>query len=152
MSEVRIEIKNIEKMYALVDELKGVDKNKAVKGGLIQGAKVFVRIGKRNLRSRNDEHTGNLLRSMRWKSARNSLSVYAGFERSYKFQALKGVGNHAHLVDRGTKERYTKKGYRRGIMPASYFWTDSRNEGGGEAIRRIETGIKNMVDNLKMKY
>lgn len=152
MSDIGIKIVNIERVYALVDELKAVDRNKAIRGGMIEGARVLVRIGKNNLRSRNDEHTGNLLQSMRWKSARNSLAVYAGFERSYKFEALKGVGNHAHLVDRGTKDRYTKKGYFRGKMPASYFWTDTRNEGGGEAMRSIEKGIINMVENLKMKY
>lgn len=152
MSDIKVEIKNIERVYALVDELKGVDQNRAIRSGMIQGAKVFTRLGRKNLRARNDEHTGNLLQSMRWKSARNSLAVYAGFERSYKFQALKGVGNHAHLVDRGTKDRYTKKGYYRGKMPASYFWTDTRNEGGGEAMRHIERGIRNMVDGLKSKY
>jgi len=152
MSDIKVEIKNIERVYALVDELKGVDRNRAIRSGMIQGAKVFTRLGRKNLRARNDEHTGNLLQSMRWKSARNSLAVYAGFERSYKFEALKGVGNHAHLVDRGTKDRYTKKGYYRGKMPASYFWTDTRNEGGGEAMRSIEKGIINMVENLKMKY
>ena len=152
MSDIKVEIKNIERVYALVDELKGVDQNRAIRSGMIQGAKVFTRLGRKNLRARNDEHTGNLLQSMRWKSARNSLAVYAGFERSYKFQALKGVGNHAHLVDRGTRDRYTKKGYFRGKMPASYFWTDTRNEGGGEAMRHIERGIRNMVENLKMKY
>ena len=152
MSDIKVEIKNIERVYALVDELKGVDRNRAIRSGMIQGAKVFTRLGRKNLRARNDEHTGNLLQSMRWKSARNSLAVYAGFERSYKFEALKGVGNHAHLVDRGTKDRYTKKGYYRGKMPASYFWTDTRNEGGGEAMRSIEKGIINMVENLKMRY
>ena len=152
MSDIKVEIKNIERVYALVDELKGVDQNRAIRSGMIQGAKVFTRLGRKNLRARNDEHTGNLLQSMRWKSARNSLAVYAGFERSYKFEALKGVGNHAHLVDRGTKDRYTKKGYYRGKMPASYFWTDTRNEGGGEAMRHIERGIRNMVDSLKSKY
>lgn len=152
MSDIKVEIKNIERVYALVDDLKGVDRNRAIRSGMIQGAKVFTRLGRKNLRARNDEHTGNLLQSMRWKSARNSLAVYAGFERSYKFEALKGVGNHAHLVDRGTKDRYTKKGYYRGKMPASYFWTDTRNEGGGEAMRSIEKGIINMVENLKMKY
>lgn len=152
MSDIGIKIVNIERVYALVDELKAVDRNRAIRSGMIEGAKVLVRLGRKNLRARNDEHTGNLLQSMRWKSARNSLAVYAGFERSYKFQALKGVGNHAHLVDRGTKDRYTKKGYYRGKMPASYFWTDTRNEGGGEAMRHIEKGIINMVENLKMKY
>ena len=152
MSDIKVEIKNIERVYALVDELKGVDRNRAIRSGMIQGAKVFTRLGRKNLRARNDEHTGNLLQSMRWKSARNSLAVYAGFERSYKFEALKGVGNHAHLVDRGTKDRYTKKGYYRGKMPASYFWTDTRNEGGGEAMRHIERGMRNMVDSLKSKY
>ena len=152
MSDIGIKIVNIERVYALVDELKAVDRNKAIRGGMIQGAKVFTRIGRKNLRSRNNEHTGNLLMSMRWKSERNTLAVYAGFERSYKFQALKGVGNNAHLVDRGTRDRYTKKGYFRGKMPASYFWTDTRNEGGGEAMRSIEKGIINMVENLKMKY
>ena len=152
MSNIRIELKDINKMYALADELKNVDRNKAIRSGMIQGAKVFTRLGRKNLKARNDEHTGNLLMSMRWKSARNAVAVYSGFERSYKFQTEKGVGNHAHLVDRGTKIRKTKKGYNRGIMPASYFWTDTRNEGGSEAMRSVERGIINMVNDIKSRY
>lgn len=141
-----------EKINSMVDELRRVDQDKAVRYGLLQGAKVLERTGKRNLRLRNDEHTGNLMKSLRAKLARREVRAYAGFERSYRFKLEGGSGNHAHLVDRGTDPRYTKSKAYRGIMPASYFWTDTKNQSTVEVSRRIQGGIERMVERLKSRY
>lgn len=142
----------IDKINSLVSDLQNVDRNRALRYGLLQGAKVIERAGRRNLMLRNDEHTGNLMQSLRAKLARGSLSAYAGFERSYKLDLEKGVGNHAHLVDRGTDKRYTKKGYYRGIMPASYFWTDTKAQSASGVNRVILSSVERMVERLKSKY
>lgn len=142
----------VEKINSLVSDLGNVDRNKAIRFGLLSGAKVIERIGRRNLRLRNDEHTGNLTKSLRAKISRRELNAYAGFERSYRFELEKGVGNHAHLVDRGTAERYTKKGHYRGIMPASYFWTDAKTQSESAVRQKILSGVEMMVQRLKNKY
>lgn len=149
---MKAQIVDIERVYSLVDELKQVDKNKAIKSGLKRGAAVFVRVGKSELRRRNNQHTGNLIRSFTTRLAKRKLSAYSGFNRRTKLKSDKGLGNHAHLVDRGTTDRYTKKGYYRGKMPASYFWTEAKNRGEAEAMKKVEEGVIQMVEKLKRKY
>lgn len=152
MSDMKATLVDIDKIYAFVDELKEVDKAKAIRGGLLQGAKVLERAGRRSLRASNNEHSGNLMKSIRAKLARKGLRAYAGFERSWKFQLEKGVGNHAHLVDKGTKRRYTKGGAYRGIMPASYFWTSAVQASTPSVNKAIESGVLNWVQDLKERH
>lgn len=147
--DVRIDTGRID---AFVSELEEANKDKAIRGGLLRGAKVLERVGRMNLRQRNNEHTGNLMKSMRAKLARRQLKAYAGFERSYRLNLEKGVGNHAHLVDKGTVERYTKKGSYRGIMPASYFWEDTKQNSTNEVRRAIGEGVEEYVRRLTEKY
>lgn len=149
---MKAQLVDIERVYSLVDELKQVDKNKAIKSGLKRGAAVFVRVGKSELRRRNNEYTGNLIRSFTTRLAKKKLSAYSGFNRSAKLKSDKGLGNHAHLVDRGTTDRDTEKGAYRGKMPASYFWTEAQNRGGAEAMKKVEEGVIQMVEKLKRKY
>lgn len=154
MSSLTIHIEGIEGVYALVNDLKEVDQNKAIRRGLKKGADVFKRAGRRNLSQRNNEYTGNLRGSIIAKVSRKGLSAYSGFNRSPKVTEKQGIpqGNHAHLVDRGTKKRYTKKGYYRGIMPASYFWTDARRDEEDKATKAVFDGVLTMAETLKRKY
>jgi hypothetical protein len=133
----------------LVADLREIDQNKAIKAGLRRGANVFIRTGRSNLKARNNEKTGNLLKSMRTRVKKRKLGALAGFSMNYSRMAEEGYGSHSWLVDRGTKKRETKKKQNRGIMPASYFWTDTKNEGGTAAIREIENGIITAVERMK---
>lgn len=147
--KVGAEIVGLDRIYKLVEDLQKIDQNKAIKAGLGKGANVFLRLGRQNLRARNDEHTGNLLKSMRVRVAKKGLASYAGFSMVYNRMVTDGYGSHSWLVDRGTVQRFTKDGRNRGIMPASYFWTDARREGGAMAIREIERGIIDAVNKLQ---
>ena len=144
------EMVGVERIYRLVDDLRQIDQNTAIKAGLRRGANVFIRTGRQNLRARNNEKTGNLMKSMRTRVKKRKLGALAGFSMNYSRMKEEGYGSHSWLVDRGTVKRETKKTKKnRGIMPASYFWTDTKNEGGPAVIREIEKGIITAVERMK---
>ena len=143
------EMVGVERIYRLVDDLRQIDQNTAIKAGLRRGANVFIRTGRQNLRAMNNEKTGNLMKSMRTRVKKRKLGALAGFSMNYSRMKEEGYGSHSWLVDRGTVKRKTKAGYNRGIMPASYFWTDTKNEAGSRAIREIEKGIITAVERMK---
>ena len=147
--KIGAEIVGIERINRLVADLREIDQNKAIKAGLRRGANVFIRTGRQNLKARNNEKTGNLMKSMRTRVKKRKLGALAGFSMNYSRMAEEGYGSHSWLVDRGTVKRETKKKQNRGIMPASYFWTDTKNEGGTAAIREIENGIITAVERMK---
>lgn len=130
--------KDYQTLQNILTGIEDVDKKKAIIGALLQGAKAIARVGKSNLRSRNKKKSGNLLRSINAKAIRKYASAYAGFKRSGA-----KTGNHAHLVDRGTAKRWTKKGAYRGsvsrISPytGTKFWTSAVQEEGPAAIKRV---------------
>lgn len=144
------EMVGVERIYRLVDDLRQIDQNTAIKAGLRRGANVFIRTGRQNLRARNNEKTGNLMKSMRTRVKKRKLGALAGFSMNYSRMKEEGYGSHSWLVDRGTVKRETKKTKKnRGIMPASYFWTDTKNEAGPAVIREIEKGIITAVERMK---
>lgn len=130
--------KDYQNLQMILSDMSNVDKRKAIMGALLQGAKAIARVGKSNLKSSNKKKTGNLLGSITSKAIRKLVSSYAGFKKS-------GVkrGNHAHLVDRGTAKRWTKKGAYRGSVSKSApytgtkFWTTAVKQEGPMAMRRV---------------
>jgi len=87
-----------------------------------------------------DESKGQLVRKLKRRSRTMNLYNSLGMVKSAKkgnsnyVTAKVGArkyrpfaGFHGHLVDAGTTTRSTRKGYNRGRMPASHFFTDSVN-------------------------
>lgn len=129
----------------LVAELNSLERKQVVRKGLMDAAKIFQARGKINLASRTQPYTGNLRRSFKTNyNPRYWATAYAGFWRP--------DGNHAHLVDLGTKQRFTKKGYNRGRMPATYFWTDARISEEKLASRAIMEGVREAIDRIQSRF
>ena len=147
--KIGAEILGLDRINRLVADLRDIDQNKAIKAGLRRGANIFIRTGRQNLKARNNEKTGNLMKSMRTRVKKRKLGALAGFSMNYSRMKEEGYGSHSRLVDRGTVKRETKKKQNRGIMPASYFWTDTKNQAGSGAIREIENGIITAVERMK---
>ena len=147
--KIGAEILGLDRINRLVADLRDIDQNKAIKAGLRRGANIFIRTGRQNLKARNNEKTGNLMKSMRTRVKKRKLGALAGFSMNYSRMKEEGYGSHSWLVDRGTVRRETKKKQNRGIMPASYFWTDTKNQAGSGAIREIENGIITAVERMK---
>lgn len=113
---ITVKLIDREAVVNLVEGLEDFEKDRAIKAGLRSAVSVFKTAGKRNLRQRLKTPGGvtdNLMKSFTNKVKRTKLGALSGFARP--------AGSHAHLVDKGTKMRYTKKGWRRGIVPPIIF-------------------------------
>lgn len=131
-------------LQRILGNISEVDKRQAIINTLRLATRDIVAGGKRNLASRNKKKTGNLSKSFKTSSSKKKVVAYAGFSRS-------GIhkGNHAHLVDRGTVKRWTKKGYYRGSVSKNQpqkgtnFWTDSVMAQGPKAMENLKDTIYN---------
>lgn len=134
--------KDYNALLSMLGNISEVDKSAAITNALRRGTRNIISGGKRNLASRNKKKTGNLAKSFKSTSSKKKVVAYAGFGRSGGYK-----GNHAHLIDRGTTKRWTKrKLYRGSISKArpykgSHFWTDSVMTMGPKAMKNLNNAI-----------
>jgi hypothetical protein len=157
-------------LQSAVKDMGKIDGNQAIMNSLAVGMKQLTAKGKTNLNSEGHIKTGNLKRSIGQFRQKKKMSVYGGFkrgpkERGPKERGPKG-GNHAHLVDRGTTHRWTKKGYidrlgrkyRAGLYrghvsktspySGSEFWTRAVNSEGPKIMDRTMAAISKEIDKI----
>lgn len=135
---------DLKRKFQMLEE---VDKTAAVAKGLQEGAKPIVAEGRANLASRNKKgkkaKSTHLANSFATSLRRKDGSIRIGFKRP--------GGAAAHLVDKGTAERYTKKGYYRGSVSkgnpyhGSRFWTDAVMSKGQEALQILADVINQEI-------
>lgn len=90
---------------------------------------------------------GNLIRGLRRRmpkrSRRGRISISVGFY--YVNGATAGkvsdAANHAHLIDKGTKDRYTRNGKYRGKVEPNYFWTHAKQRSRPRAEQIFIAGL-----------
>lgn len=147
---LEIEIKTAQTIQYLVRELPLVDQDKALKKSFGNAALVFKKYARQNILTSMGSKTGHLRSSLTHKVYDTSSNVPAvvGFTRS--------AGNHAHLLDLGTTDRYTRKklwkGTRyRGRGPATYFFTRARDEGQAEAMDAIYEGVQCAIERINSR-
>ena len=154
---IDVTITNKDLLDNLVSGLSVIDKNKAIRGGLMRGGQVLRRGGIQRLKARMKSgpkgKKGNLLRSFIVRVKRNKPGVLAGFKQG------EDGGSHAHLVDLGTigrmqKSKNKKRGYRGGSSgraTPNYFWTETEDSDYVKALSEIQTGIEGFVEKVKAK-
>jgi hypothetical protein len=142
---ITLDERELRELNRRLSELSKTEQRTAIAKALRNGISAIMRQGKINLAA-TDLKTGkkgNLKNSFAIKLDRKRSISYAGFKRP--------KGAVAHLVDRGTKARYTKKGYYRGTVQkrgpntGSQFWTDAVESKGIEAVNTLMDTIYNEV-------
>lgn len=125
-----------------LSQLGELEKQGIIQYGLKEGVTILAAEGKRNLIQRNNIRKGNLVKSIGVQVRKKDMKSYAGFTHP--------KGNAAHLVDRGTKARYTKKGFYRGSVKGSEFWSDAfdakKEEAQNILIESIQKSIKRITN------
>lgn len=140
---MKIQIIERESILYLVDRLENFEKDKAIRAGLRAATSVFLSGGRRRLNQRIKKGAqGHLRGSFATLVKRNRPGALAGFRRGFR------DGNHAHLVDRGTRVRYNRNGAHRGVMPANSFWEDTRNMDQHQAMERLYEGVQKAVERI----
>ena len=141
---IQVKLIDREAIIYLVDNLEDFEKDKAIKSGLRSAVNVFRVKGRSNLRTRLMHHgkqTNHLMNSFTTRVKRNRLGALSGFDRP--------GGNHAHLVDSGTKLRRTKSGANRGVMPANKFWEDAKVSEEGKAMNALYQGVERAMQRIR---
>lgn len=141
-----------------MQELADVNKAPVIKQAYRQGSQILIAAGKSSFLSNNKKKSGNLYRSFTNSFKKKNSGVLVGFKRG------KNAGNHAHLIDKGTTDRYTKKGYYRGKIDhagagsrgrektgATYFWSYVVQAKGQEAMNRIVDAIYDAINEIKSR-
>ena len=97
---------------------------------------------------------GNLIRGLRRRmpkrSRRGRVSISVGFY--YVNGATAGnasdAANHAHLIDKGTKDRYTRNGKYRGKVEPNYLWTHAKQRSRPRAEQLLIAGLTQSFSTL----
>lgn len=138
--------KDYQKMMSLLNGMSQIDQEAVIQKALSQGMKVIVNAGKSNLATRNSVRTGKLKRSFSIKVNKKRAYTLGGFKRP--------DGAAAHLIDRGTDERWTRTGAYRGSVSkgrpntGSLFWTNAVESEGGQALNRLMDAVYEAMDEI----
>ena len=123
-----------------LSQMGDVDRTDTVAKAFKEGATIIKEAGRINLSARNKVNKGNLKKSFSIKVVKKKAYALSGFKRP--------KGAAAHLVDRGTKKRYTHAGYYRGAAKGSYFWTDAVQESGPRAINKLMDAVYKSLEEI----
>ena len=83
---------------------------------------------------------GNLIRGLR-RGGRISLSVGFYYVDGRMPYSESKAANHAHLIDQGTADRYTRAGKYRGHVTPTFFWTGAKQRQRYRAQSLLVKGI-----------
>lgn len=117
--------------------LEDVDKAKAIQVGLTKGVDYINRFVKRATKTQFKVRKGNLSTSVMRKYIKKRVAAYGAFSRP--------KGAVAHLLNSGTKERYTRSGAYRGRIVPTYFKTNIVETKGNAAMRIAADAISNEI-------
>ena len=104
-------------------------------------AKMIMEHGRNRLVATLIGNSDNLVDSFTYRMKKGKFAgVLIGFKRP--------GGNVAHLVDRGTQERYNKNGAYRGKIKGSRFWTDTRDQYAPQAMEEIMEAVDEAIKKI----
>lgn len=132
-------------------QLSNVEQKGVIRSALKESGNILINAGKASYLAKNKKKTGNLFRSFTSQYKKKNTGILIGFKRG------PGMGNHAHLINYPTQERYTKRGYYRGKIAgtergktgATYFWSDVVQVKGGQAMEHLMQAVFDAVNQIK---
>ena len=129
------------KIMNLLSDLSYLEKEAIIAKGIQEGLKIIVEQGKQNLSNSGTKvRKGNLKSSFKVLLKKKDLKGYGAFKRPQ--------GNIAHIIDRGTQKRSTKKGANRGMVKGNYFWTNAVKDKKEKAQQELMDSVIKSVENI----
>lgn len=141
--------KSLATVYAQLNQMSEIYRDAVVQKGLSEGASIIRRETNKNMHRLVKKRKGNLYSSLGKLKRRNSKKMgpayYVGFRRT--------AGAAAHLIDKGTKDRYTKgkngkQRMFRGHVTPRLFHTMSVERKGEAALNRVAESIKLSIERI----
>ena len=146
---IELDKNDYQRAMRMLESMDKVSQKQVIQRALRTGMQTIIDAGKANLASRNKEKTGNLKRSFGIRVNRSKGYALGGHKRP--------AGAHSYLIDRGTKKRYTSKGYYRGSISkgnpkhGTLYWTDAVNSHGEQALNSLMNAIYQALDEIRRR-
>ena len=146
----RVSIFGVKELDDFFQAMRRADQRKIFQDAWRDGTKPVVTTSRALLKSKlkSKSKTRNLEKSIGYVALRSrGKSVYISAKvGARRFGAFRGF--HGHLHDAGTVSRQTKKGYSRGTMPASHFFTEALAQTESTLIEKSNEHALNALDKL----
>lgn len=141
---VVMDSKSMIKLQLQLSRLTEFEKQETVARGVREATAIIKKEGKKNLSNTYiQEKSGKFKKSFSNRVDKKKLKGYSGFIRRKGYH-----GQLAHLLDRGTADRYTKKRAYRGRMRYTGFWTKAVESKGNEALMTMAESIQKTIKRL----
>jgi hypothetical protein len=143
---IELDQRDYQRAMALLQSLDKVDQHRIIQKALRTGMQDIIDAGKANLVQRNKTKTGNLKKSFGIRVNKKKGYAIGGHKRP--------AGAHSFLIDRGTKERWTRRGAYRGSVSrgnpqhGSMYWTDAVNKHGNKALGSLMNAIYQSLNEI----
>ena len=134
---------NAEMLIKQLTILRDVVNSKEVIAAERKAAKMLMDQGYNKLVVTLKGNSDNLVNSFTY-TLRNGKQSMSGIRVGFK----RPGGNTAHLVDRGTVERYTKSGAYRGKIVGSRFWTDTTDMYAPQAMDDMLDAVEHAIKKI----
>lgn len=129
------------RIMTALSELSSLEKEAVIAKGISEGLTIITNEGKRNLKASSTRvRSGNLIHSFKTMTKKKDLKGYGGFSRP--------KGAAAHLIDRGTQVRMTKKGANRGRVTGNLFWTRAVQNNRDKAQKELMESVRKSIENI----
>lgn len=141
--------KSLATVYAQLNQLSEIQRDAVVQKGLSDGAGIIRRETNKNMHRLVKKRQGYLYSSLSkkkvGKASKGDVRYQIGFRRT--------AGAAAHLIDKGTNERWTKgkngkEKMKRGRVTPRLFHTMSVESKGEAALNRVAESIKISIDRI----
>lgn len=129
---VQLDEKELADLQNKFDSLTFKEQQGAIKGALSASASILKRQTKANIKSAPFKKNKDLTNGVKHKN--RVMSVEKSFATVYLF-------SWNRILEGGTKERVTKKGYNRGTINGSYFFRDAKAQTQDQVFSAMETNL-----------
>lgn len=156
---IELEPQDMQELDKKLAALTDLEQKAAIKKGLQEGTKVFVNEGRKNLRRTLSKEPINVASREKKRAkggypplsstfttkvkTKKAAAGYSGFRRP--------GGNVAHLIDKGTVQRFTKtRAYRGSVSKGSprqgsFFWTNTVNSKAYQALQTLLDSVEKTI-------
>ena len=144
---VTMDTRSMLRLEAQLARLTEFEKQETVARGVREATAIIKKQGQENLSQTyvkiKEDGSGFNKHTFVNRADKKKLKGYSGFIRRKGYH-----GQLAHLIDRGTADRYTKKRAYRGRMRYTGFWTKAVESKGNEALMTMAESIQKTIKRL----
>lgn len=144
---LQFDTQGLEDVLTAFNYLNAVLDRKEIRAGLRDASKMLMQQGKAGLKTSLKGESKHLLSSAAYRIKRRNAGALIGWRLPIRIQQKNStrLSGAAWWIDRGTDERKTRKGYSRGHVTGTKFWTHVSENYTDRAMDMVARAIQSAI-------